>query len=469
MFIFIFQAIWFFIEEFAGKGLDFIIIGKFLFYYSPTLVNKVLPLTVLLSSIMTFGSFAENYEFAAMKASGISLQRAMQSLILFIVFLGIGTFFFSNNVIPYAEFKSYNLRKNIAKVKPALAINEGIFTDIGDINIKVDEKYGDNDKFLKNVIIHKKTREGENRTVIKAKDGELVSSDESNVLELILKDGNYYEDVKSKKPKDRNKFPHAKAKFETYTINVDLGQLNNIDLDKENVDNLYRMLNINELDYYIDSIGADNKKITNNFGENIYRRSGISSFSRPKIVKEENAVIKDTLVKDSIPKKITSAAELIDLFDDWRRGQLVDAALGNVSNTLATIEGKKNDLVRREKLLNHHISALHSKYALPFACIILFFVGAPLGAIVRKGGLGLPMVLAIGLFLTYYFIDIFAKNYAEDGSMSPILGAWVSALVMLPLGIVLTRNATADRGVFNTDNISLFFKKLFKKKKNKTA
>ncbi|NAS30034.1 LptF/LptG family permease [Flavobacteriaceae bacterium R38] len=471
MLIFVFQAIWIFIDEFAGKGLDFIIIGKFLFYYSPTLVNKVLPLTVLLSSIMTFGSFAENYEFAAMKASGISLQRAMRSLIVFVFLLGIGTFFFANNVIPYAEFKSYNLRKNIAKLKPALAINEGVFNDINNINIKVDEKYGDNDKFLKNVIIHKKTKNGENRTVIKAKDGELISSEESDVLELVLKDGNYYEDVKSSNPRGNSKYPHAKVNFKTYTINVDLREFNKVDIGDENTKNRYKMLNVNQLSYFIDSIGDDNIEITKGFGKSIYRRSGIGAFNDKRDTDEGEFIEKQgkEVVKDTSTQKIKSSDEILLLYEDWRRVSLISAALSNITNTVATIEGKKRELFLRDKLLNLHIIHLNAKYALPFACIILFFIGAPLGAIVRKGGVGLPMVLAIGLFLVYYFIDLFARNYSEDGSISPTIGPWISALIMLPLSIKLTQNATADKGVFDTGNIGQRFRNLFKKKEPENA
>ncbi len=468
MFIFIFQAIWFFIEEFAGKGLDLLIIAKFLFYYSPTLVNKVLPLTVLLASIMTFGSFAENYEFAAMKASGISLQRAMKSLMIFMFLLGIGTFFFANDVIPKAENKSYNLRKNIAKLKPALAINEGVFNDIGDIiNIKVEKKYGENDNFLKNVIIHKKNKFEENRVVIKANEGELKSSEDSDILQLVLKDGHYYEDIKTNSPKSTTHFPHAKVEFKFYTINMDLSGLNDVDLDEEKSTRLYKMLNVGELDYFIDSISKDNKRVANTFGNNIYRRTGVNAFVN---IEKNNPVDSVTVKKDSIKMPITHRDSLMNEFPEWKQEQLLDIAINNTTNIIATIQGRKSDRLRREKLLNHHIISLHEKYALAFICIILFFIGAPLGAIVRKGGLGLPMVLAIGLFLTYYFLDLFAKNYAEDGSISPILGSWLATLVMMPLGIFLTRRATADKGVFNTDgfllNFGTIFRKLRKVKKN---
>lgn len=470
MFIFIFQAIWFFIEEFAGKGLDFVIIAKFLFYYSPTLVNKVLPLTVLLASIMTFGSFAENYEFAAMKASGISLQRAMKSLMIFMVFLGIGTFFFANYVIPKAENKSYNLRKNIAKLKPALAINEGIFNDIGDIiNIKVEKKYGENDNFLKDVIIHKKNKFEENLVVIKAKEGELKSSEDSDVLQLVLKDGHYYEDIKSNSPNRKSKVPHAKAAFEYYTINMDISGINDVDLNEERSTRLYKMLNVVELDFFIDSIADDNKKIASVFGNNIYRRTGVNAFIdlKENPLKDSLTVKKDT-VAPSPP--VLHRDSLLAIFPEWKQEQLYDIAINNTTNIIATIQGRKSDGLRREKLLNHHIISLHEKYALAFICIILFFIGAPLGAIVRKGGLGLPMVLAIGLFLTYYFLDLFAKNYAEDGSISPIVGSWLATLVMLPLGFFLTRRATADKGVFNADSFLANIGNIFRwRKKSKKA
>ena len=182
------------------------IIGKFFFYMMPSLTEKVLPLTVLLASILTFGTFAENYEFAAMKASGISLQRAMLSLIVFMVLLGGVTFYFANNVIPASEQKIYNMRRNIAKVKPAAAIEKGVFSDFEGMSIKVDDKYGEKDRFLKNVIIHQKSETNVNTTVIKAKTGELISSEESELIQLVLRDGHYYRDVENNSDDNKRNF-----------------------------------------------------------------------------------------------------------------------------------------------------------------------------------------------------------------------------------------------------------------------
>ncbi len=452
MLIFIFQSIWFFIDELAGKGLDFYIIGKFLFYYTPNLIPNVLPLTVLLASIMTFGSLSENYEFAAMKSSGVSLQRAMRSLIVFIVFLSGFTFYFANDVIPDAEYESYNLRRNIAKLKPALAITEGIFNDIGDINIKVDEKYGKNDNFLRDVIIHKKAANNQNKTVIKSKTGELASDENSDILQLILKDGFYYEDV-SATGKRKEDYPHAKAHFDTYTMNVDLRKLNNMDDIEEKKVSTYKMFNVKELGIAIDSLAKKNKEDMDVFSDNIYKKTGIT-------------ITNDTINSKDIDTTL-SAEKLINLYEDRQKVQLLDAAVNTTKSTIAILEGKKKEFKRKTKLYNHHIMALHDKFALALGCIILFFVGAPLGAIIRKGGMGLPMVIAIVLFLTYYFIGIFAKNYAENGSISPVLGSWVSTMIMLPLGVLLTKSATADKGIFNVSSLIYPVKNSFKRIKNR--
>lgn len=479
MFIFIFQTIWLFIDDLAGKGLDIVIIGKFIFYLMPNLTEKVLPLTVLLSSILTFGTFAENYEFAAMKASGISLQRAMLSLIVFVVFLGGVTFFFANSVIPASEQKIYNLRRNIAKVKPAVAIAEGVFSDFEGTgegtNIKVDRKFGENDRFLENVIIHKKSKTNLNNTVIKAKTGELASSEDSDILQLILKDGHYYEEVKStgKNKKNDVKHPFAKATFETYTINIDLSNFNNVNLEEERNISTDKMKNVSRLSKDIDSLKKDNIKIVSAFSKNISNRMG-AFIPIPPQDSLKKATIKKVMVMDSIKKASMLASkktrkdsfpDIVNLFEIWQKEQLITRAKNSTIQIVSSISGKKNDLDRRYKIYNMHILSLHKKYALALSCVILFFVGAPLGAIIRKGGLGLPMVIAIILFLTYYFIGVFSGNYAKENNIHPILGAWIPTLIMLPLSIFLTRRATADRGLSNFGNIVDFFKNLLKRKK----
>ena len=472
MFIFIFQTIWLFIDDLAGKDLDLVIIGKFLFYYMPTLIDKVLPLTVLLSSILTFGTFAENYEFAAMKASGISLQRAMLSIIIFVILLGGFTFFLANNVIPASEQKIYNMRRNIAKLKPAAVIVEGVFSDIegSDMNIKVEKKYGEKDRFLEDVIIHQKSNNGINRTVIRAKTGELISDETSDIIQLVLNDGHYYEEVNSKSREEKKKHPFAKAEFETYIKNIDISALNDLDVEKESDITTDKMKNVFRLRKDIDSLGQNNVKQVRAFSKNVIARMGAFPIAQPNdtIVEEPKILLKSVEIKKSKDTIATTEA-LLELYPEWQRLQLLTNAKNQVASLLTTVRAKKEELRNRFKIYNMHILSLHKKFALAFSCVILFFVGAPLGAIIRKGGLGLPMVIAILLFLTYYFIGVFANNYAKEGNIHPILGAWLSVLIMLPLSIILTKRATADRGLMGDGNLIQRITHLFKKAKNDTA
>ncbi|NKI32489.1 YjgP/YjgQ family permease [Muricauda sp. DJ-13] len=463
MVIFIFQTIWLFIDDLAGKDLDLIIIGKFLFYLTPSLLDKVLPLTVLLSSILTFGTFAENYEFAAMKASGISLQKAMRSIVVFVTILGIATFFLANNVIPVSEQKIFNMRKNIAKVKPAAVIVEGVFSDIegADMNMKVSEKAGDNDQFLKDIIIHQK-QNSLNTTVIKAKEGELISSEESDLISLVLKDGHYYEEVQPKSNKNKRKHPFARSEFETYIKNIDISELNNQDLEAESDITTDKMKNVVRLRKDIDSLRKNNINQVKAFSKNITSRMGaflISDRDSLNKRKVETKTINDTVV-------VAKDVDLASLLPEWQKTQVLENAKNAVGNVLNSIRGKKEELGKRYEVYNRHILSLHKKFALAFSCIILFFVGAPLGAIIRKGGIGLPMVVAIVLFLAYYFLGVFAENYAKKGNMLPMIGAWFSTLIMFPFSIILTRRATADKGLMSIGNILDGFTRVFKKKKD---
>ncbi|WP_100612971.1 LptF/LptG family permease [Confluentibacter lentus] len=461
--IFALQTIWLYIRELAGKDLDIWVIFKFLFYFLPKLIPLVLPLTILLASIMVFGSFAENYEFAAMKSTGISLQRAMSGLSVFIVILGITTFIFANNVIPWAEYNSFNLRTNIAKLQPAMAIAEGQFNPIGNYNIKVEDKSGDNGQYLENVTIHIKDAAGRrNAETIKSKTGELVSNEESNVLKLVLKDGNYYNDLQPKDIVEREKKPFAKGSFKIYTINIDLSQMNNVNIDDKTLSDKYNMLNISGLDYTLDSLTNKHEEEQQVFSKSLYLRSNID--------KNAAAITKRMQLKDSTMVKSDSiyTGNILDLFTTNKKIQFVRTSVSTLDSDRQFIEIKKANTKTDTIIYNRHIISLHEKLVLGFACIILFFVGAPLGALIRKGGIGLPMIVAILLFLTYHFIGIFATNSAKSGGLNPIIAPWVSTLIMLPLGIYFTKRATEDRGLFEMDHIIEPIKKMFNIKEKDT-
>jgi lipopolysaccharide export system permease protein len=397
----------------------------------PSIIPLVLPLSTVLASIMTFGSLAENYEFAAMKSSGISLQRSMRTLIYFITILSVVAFFFANNVIPYAEYKFINFRRNIAQVKPAMAIAEGQFSQVGTYNIKVEKKSGDNGRYLSGVTIHKLSYMGVgSNTVIKAKKGELISSENSNILKLVLKDGNYYEDIIPEKFEDRNKVPFAKSEFKTYVINIDLSKLNSANLDEEQITNTNTMLTLGELRFTLDSLQKNYNKDRISIAENINLRSALttSNFTTSTTFPELNTV------------------NLLENFNANDKAQMLRVASSNVDATNFSLESSRIELDDKQKNINMHWIAFYDKFVIAFACLLMFFIGAPLGAIIKKGGLGLPIVFAILIFIIFHFINTFGKKVAQEGGISPFIGCWMSSFVLVPLAILLTKRATEDKG-----------------------
>jgi len=448
MMIFILQSVWVYISELAGKDLEIEIVLKFLLYVSPRIVVLVLPLTILLASIMVFGGFAENYEFAAMKSTGISLQRAMKSLSVFIVFLAVISFFFANSVIPLAEFNFYSLRRNIAKVKPAMVIAEGQFNQLGNINIKVAEKSGENGEFLRDVIIHqKKGAFNGNFTVIKSNTGEFVSDETSNVLQLVLLDGNYYDEIQpadyTKRTKNR---PQVKSTFDKYIINIDASQFNDIDFSKKETITKHTMLNVVDLNTAIDSLY-------------IKRGRQLATFSK-SLLQKTNQHALNLNYKTCELDSIAEAVDVLKLFDLRKSIQLIDLATNSLKTAKKDLKNKSKTMLNSQVTINKHIVAFHDKFALGLSCIILFFVGAPLGALIRKGGIGLPLIIAILIFLTYHFISLFAKNSSEDSSIDPVIAAWLSSLILLPFSIYLTNRATKDRALIDVDSILIPLKQL---------
>ena len=446
MLIFLLQSVWLYISELAGKDLELDIILQFLINVSPRLVILVLPLTILLSSIMVFGSLSENYEFAAMKASGISLQRSMKSLIFFTLILGVITFFFSNNVAPIAEYNFHNLRKNISKVKPSMAIAEGQFSQIGDYNIKVKNKYGNESKLLDEVIIHQKKNKPGNYTVIKSKKGEIISEENSDILQLKLYDGNYYDEVISVDYSKKVKKPFVKSYFKEYLINIDIASINDVDFSKEDDVNKHSMMKVNELNSAIDSLSKKKIEDLNVISSKMFNRSNFKTI-------DYNLNPKDDVNYEN--------ENFLNLFQPKKQKQLYDLAISSVKSTISIVKSNKTIQSFREQNLNKHVMTMHDKFSLGFACIILFFIGAPIGTIIRKGGYGLPLVISILFFLAYHFLGIFSKNLAEDSSINPILASWLSTLIMLPFSIYLTYRATNDQSVFNFgDSIISFYKKI---------
>lgn len=424
----------------------------------PGIVPLVLPLSILLASIMTFGDLSEHYEFAAMKSAGISLQRAMKGLTIFILLLSLAAFTFANNVIPYSQYKFINFRKNIAQMTPSMAIVEGQFSKVGNFSIKVDKKLGEKGNILKGVVIHKKSNDGlMNVMVLKAKSGELISSPTSNILELVLFDGYQYEDIIPNNYEERKKNPFSKTTFKKYTVYVDLTKLTKSGNQTATFSgNTNTMLSVGELKYTLDSLNQSFKKDAVSFAENIHSRNNISEMGK-SVTELKDSLTKKTPVANSVPK------DLLQNYNNSEKQHFLEIAKNNATNTNFTISIAKDDFLTKQKNINGHWLALFDKFVVAYACILMFFIGAPLGAIIRKGGLGLPIVFAMLIFITFHFANTFGKKMAQEAGITAFMGSWMSSLILTPLALTLTYRASKDLGLFDLDFLLVPIQKAFKK------
>ncbi|MFD1292497.1 LptF/LptG family permease [Lutibacter holmesii] len=456
LFVLVMQALWLAFDEIAGKGIDLIFILKFLWYLALMLTPTALPIGILLSSIMALGNLSENYEMAAIKSAGISLNRVIRPLVILTILLSGLNFIFLNNIYPWATLKQKNLYLNMKKKKPALALVPGTFnTDIPGFSIKFEEKYGEEENLLKNVQIADLSGGRGKLKVITAKKGIISSEEGSKYMTLTLEDGNYYEEhvKKINKKKDRQKMPASHATFEKYTINIDISSFNDDDnLKDEKLKHHHGMLSVVQLDSISKIRKIEYDEFLDNKAKTLYL-----SIQAKKLYKYPDSTINKEL-----------SPEILDNFDLKNKNIVLSDAIQGLKRIT---DRNANNLKRykdQRKMLNLYDFEFFYRISFALACLVLFFIGAPLGAIIRKGGFGLPMILAIMIFVLYFFISQFGKNLAEESAISALLGSWISTIILLPFGILLTRRATKGMGIFNIDAIFDNFKKFFRKFKKPT-
>ncbi len=449
-FIFIIQTFWLYFDELAGKGLGAGVIFKFFLYYSPLILLNVIPLAILLAGIMSFGNLSERSEFTAIKSMGISLVRSFKHTLVFIIFLAILSFIFANTLVPYGNFKFSQLRKKISIKKPSVAIKQGVFTNIQDFNIYVREKYGQNKNKLKEVIIHQKVHGIPDKTII-AKTGVIKSMPSNQSIQLILNNGFFYQDLtrEQKKAKDRKQYPAMKTGFNKHIINIDMSDINNVDFNSSSSISA-RKMSVIDLKKYIDTVNSQIIKNKQNFSKEILLRSQIKELKNTPF-EEKYATVQEIL-------KDTSFINSQELHDIYSR------ALNKADALILFAKRKVNYFNKKEGEKNRYILQFNEKFAFPLAILIMFLVGVPLGAIIRKGGYSTPIIFGIVIFLIYYMFNMFGKNAAEEGKIPAWIGAWVSAFVLLPLGLYLTYKSTNDHEFTLINNASSFIKeKIYEK------
>jgi lipopolysaccharide export system permease protein len=446
IFFFEMQFVWLWVDELMGKGLGIGPIFKLLFYFSANLVNFALPMAILMASLITMGNLAEHYELAAMKSGGLGLLKIMRPLVFLMVFVSIGAFFVANNVWPIANLKFKTLLYSIQQQEPSISIEENVFYNgIPGVSIRVDSKNAETNE-LHDVLIydHRKPGEGAN-TVIRAERGVMQQTDDGRFLILTLHNGYSYDEQKELLRKKKKIHPHVKSQFEKSVIRVDLADLSFEEHDEDLFSKAHEMMTVKQLQAAQDS-----------FDFQITKRVE----ALDKYFVKNHYITRDSLVLDTVAVS----------------GQPFWATM-STSQQLRILDGAKRLTRQQQKYSEDCVKAIrdvnvrkksfrmewHRKFFFAFSCLVLFFIGAPLGAIIRKGGIAWPAVIALIVFVAYYILSIVGEKMAKTGAIEPWLGMWLSSIVLFPIGCWLTWKASRDSAVMDRDFYVKIFQKLTKR------
>jgi len=463
-FVLIMHFLWLYIEDLVGKGLEWTVVAELMLYASAGLVKMALPLAILLASIMTFGNFGEHFELSAMKSAGLSLQRIMMPLIIFSVILSVASFFWSNNVIPYTNLKTGALLYDVSNQRPELNIKPGIFNrEIEGYTIKIKSKSSSSPMMYDFMIYDHKEKRG-NPKIILADSGFMQVNDNQKFMIITLYSGKVFEEMNEKNP-GLKVYPERHDIFDKQTIIIELKGFDLERTDEALFKHHYQMKTIKELQYSKDSLEILLKERKKQFlaGLNQSKFFKYSNYMGTRAKDAPDNEPDENLTKKIIQNK--SVGNIDSLFKSMNideKERICNSAMESATNARSQIESNKIDITERQKNIFKHDIAWHEKFTLSFACLIFFFIGAPLGAIIRKGGLGLPFLVSILFFIVYYIISIFGRKLVEESAMLPWQGMWLSSLLTLPLGVLFTYKATTDSALFDIGAYVEVIKKPFK-------
>lgn len=477
-----------------GKGIDVMVIIELLVYKSSELVSYALPLAILMSSIMTIGNLSENYELAALKSAGVSLFRILRPLTVLMIVISVAAFFFANNVWPIANLKFRTLISSVIHKKPLLTLEENVFyTDIEGLSIrakKKDLKTGD----LEDLIIYDYKNTQATKRVIRAEKGSMKQTEDQRFLLMTLENGYMYDEQKEEPPKNpaakkKYKRPHVKSKFKKDEIRYDMSSLFFVKRDEESFDDRPKMMTINQINMISDSLDRSidqrikdidryNEKslLVNKYEfDKLSKAKRLQKQAKKDTVKKEIQIADDAKVKsyfqqqenpinDSLKEVIINGNFLADLNPVQKKRIYKQAheVANQQSDYHSNIVSFQESIKQRKR--NYNIE-FHRKFYLGFSCLVLFFIGAPLGAILRKGGIGYPAIFALVLFIMYYILNVIGERMVKAGSLDAWQGMWMSSIVLFPLGIFLTYKAATDSSIMDGEVFTKFFKKVFKRKK----
>ena len=455
LFVLLMQFLWKYVDDLVGKGLELKVLGEMMFYASFTLLPFAFPLAMLLASIMTFGSLGENYELVAMKSAGISLVRIMKPLFVFSILITIVAFYFANNILPVTNLKFTTLLYSVRQQRPELVLQEGVFTnEIDGYSIKVGQK-NKKTNILYDLLIYDHTS-GINESVTIADSGYMVITEDKKYMVLNLFDGVNYSEEQSNQ-QDQANYPFKRNKFEEETIRVQVQNFEFSLSDESFFRNISRMLNVNQLLAMEDSMYTDYSGRVRNFISEIKLNTDISK----KI--NNLTALHDSLRTNIViaePDTIINFDEYFNSLDQQLKVNVINMAIMNTRSNSQNINIFQDQLYRQKKEINKHAIERHKKFTLSFAVLVFFFIGVPLGAIIRKGGLGMPVVVSILLFIAHYIVSMTGEKSAREDVWSMFGGMWFSTFIFLPVGIWLTYKAATDAPVMNAETYIKLFQKL---------
>lgn len=452
LFILLMQFLWLYVDDLVGKGLDWYILMELLFYASSTFVPMALPLAILLSSLMTFGNLGENYELVALKSSGISLKRLMRPLVILSVLISIFAFVFSDFVLPVANLKFRSLLYDVQHQKLAFKMKEGIFNrDLGNYVLRIGSREDDGEG-INDIMIYDHSQKNGNTKLTIAKSGIMKQTPNGSAVLFTLFDGVNYEE-KIDQQNHRKTRPFQRMEFKEEQIRFELD--NGLGRTDENLfKSSYHMMNLEQLSTSKDSLQRELVKKRAHFRRGLQNR-----------LTQYNKLDSLRLIKHSVAVDTQQFAYNSMLFrmDINLRDKAIEKALIASRNGKSIIKSQKKDFDRRSEQIRKHSIAYHKKFTLSFACLILFFVGAPLGAIIRKGGLGLPVVMSTLFFVLYHVLSMIGERSAIADGLDIFFGMWLASMVFLPLGVFLTYKATSDAPLFDSETYRRMFERIQKK------
>ena len=450
LFVLMMQFLWRFIDELIGKGLSMEVLAQFFEYMALMMVPQALPLAILLSSLITFGNLGESSELTAIKAAGISLMQSFRSLIVIAVAIMAVSFYFQNNIGPNANMKLMQLLVSMKQKSPELEIPEGIFYDgLPNCNIYVQKKNIKTGK-LYGIMIYRMTDSYEDAAIILADSGMIQSTAEKKHLLLSLWSGEWFENMRESDLGGSAAVPYRRETFTDKKVLLDFD--NNFSLmDAAALSNNAAGKSLSQIRFAIDSLNATYDSI----GRAFWNDTKQMCFPSPRISK-----------KDSLGQVRAAQTGKIDIDKRLRkmkidRQQMVySAALSSVQRETSDLDFKSMMTQNNERVIRNHELEAQNKYALALQCIIFFFIGAPLGAIIRKGGLGMPIIISVLVFIVYYILDNSAFRMSRQGSWPIWIGHWLAIAIMSPLAVFVTYKAMNDSMVFNADGWKRFFTRL---------